>query len=124
MSNQGVRHHITKVGKGKTRIKVNGSQKVQDPRIQLKMIMLYLKIILMDLNLENNIIEVMVGDSCSVGHVARSILRLIICKISVLDLRFIVHNKWIQLGMLGREFLRSMQHWITDRWITWYLLSG
>lgn len=44
-------------------------------------------------NLEDNRIEVMVKDNCSVGYVARIISRRISHRIRVLGLRSIVHKK-------------------------------
>jgi len=85
--------------------------------------MLHLTRSLMDLGLENNRIKEMVRDGCNVGHVVRRISREIVCKIKVVDLRFTVYRKRRQLGMLGREFHGSMQHWITSKWITRHVLS-
>lgn len=58
MRSQSVRHNLSKVGKGKTRLNVNGSRKEQDPMMEVRKRMLYLTIRLMDLSLENNRIEV------------------------------------------------------------------
>ena len=112
MSKQSVRQNLSSVAKGKTRLKVNESWKEQDPRMQVRKRMLYLTRILMDLSLENNRIEVMVGDSCSARHVVRSISRRIFHKIRVIDLTYIVHRRHILLGMLEKSFHGSMKHWI------------
>jgi len=48
---------------------------------------------LMELNLDNKIKEVMIGESCSVGYVIRSILRRIVGIIRVVGLIYIVHMK-------------------------------
>lgn len=47
----------------------------------------------MELNLDNKIKEVMIGESCSVGYVIRSILRRIVGIIRVVGLIYIVHMK-------------------------------
>jgi len=63
-------------------------------------------------------IEVMLWDHCGVGYVERSILRDIVHSIRVVGHRSIMHRRRKLLGMLGRVFLVSMQHWITSKWIT------
>jgi len=48
----------------------------------------------MDLSLENKKTKLMVGDSCNVGHVVRSISRRIVHRLRVVDLISIVHRKY------------------------------
>jgi len=93
MSNQSVRQNLNKVGKGKTKLKVNSNQRKQDLKMQERNKMLQLTISLMGHDMEGNIIKVMVRDNCSVGYVARSISRGIIRKIRVVGLIFTVHKK-------------------------------
>ena len=71
---------------------------------------------------ESNIIEVMVGNNCNDGYVARIISIWIARHIRVVGLKSAVIMGCRQLGMLDRAFLRSMQHWITGRRITRQLL--
>lgn len=78
---------------------------------------------LMGHNMEGNRIKVMVKGDCSVGHVVRSILKGIVHKIRVVGLKFRVHKKRRQLGMLGREFHEIMKSWITSQQITRQWLS-
>ena len=56
-------------------------------------------------------LEVMALDGYSVGHVVRNTLREIIHKIRVVGLISTLHRKHRLLGMLVREFLKSMQYW-------------
>lgn len=75
MRNQSVRHNLNKVGKGKTNLKVNGSQKDHELIMQERNKMSHLTRSLMGHNMEGSRIKVMVKDNCSVGYVARSISR-------------------------------------------------
>jgi len=59
-------------------------------------------------SLESSRIEAMVGDSCNVGYLARSVSRRIFHYIRVVGLRSTVHRKHRHLGMFARAFLRSM----------------
>jgi len=112
MISQSAIHNLSKFGEGKTNVKVNGNRKEQGLRMWVRKRMLCLTIILMGHNMEGNIIKVMLQDSCSVGHVIRSILRGIVCKLRVVGLIFTVHMKHRQLGMLGRASHGFMYHWI------------
>lgn len=78
---------------------------------------------LVDLNREGRRLKAMVRDGCSVGHVVRSILRSIVYRVRVEDLKVTVHRKHKLLGMLGKKILVSMQHWIIGRWVTKHLSS-
>lgn len=62
----------------------------------------------MDLSLESNKIEEIVGDSCIVGYVARIISRRIFHCMRVVDHRSIVLRRHKQLVMLDKEFLGHM----------------
>lgn len=85
--------------------------------------MLCLTRILMDITIENKKIEVIVGDSFSVGHVVRRILQKSVHKIRGAYLIFRVHSKHKLLGMLGRVFLISMLDSVIGRNIIRNVLS-
>lgn len=62
----------------------------------------------MGLSLESDKIEVMVGDHCSAGFVAKIITRRIFHYINVAGLISIVLRRCKQLGMLAITFLEFM----------------
>ena len=72
-------------------------------------------------NMERNRLDMVVENHCSVGYVARIIVRGIFCSIKVVDPRYIVLGRHIQLVMLVIEFLGSMQLWTIGRQIIRHL---
>ena len=71
----------------------------------------------MGLSLKSGKITVVVGNCCNVGYVTKVIARRIFYCIKVEILRSTVHRRQRKLEMLGKEFLRCMQHLIRSRWI-------
>jgi len=66
-------------------------------------------------NLERNRTEVMVGDHCNVGYVAKIIARRIVHCTRVASLRSIALRRCKKLGTLVIKFLEFMQLWTTNR---------
>lgn len=64
--------------------------------------------------MDNNMLEAMIEHRCSVGYVARIIIRGIVCSIRLVDPRSIVLKRRIQLGMLVITFLGFIQLWKTS----------
>lgn len=64
---------------------------------------------------DNINIEVRVLDSWSIGNVVRNTLRDIFDRTRVVGPIYIVHKGQRLLGMLVREFLIFMHHWITNK---------
>jgi len=109
MNSQSIRMNLSKDGRGKTKVKVNGSLRGQGLCMQMRKRMWHHKISLMHLNRDtgqnkNNNIEVLVLVGSSVGHAVRRTLRDIVHKIRVVGLRYTMHMRHRQLWMLVRVF--------------------
>ena len=104
--------NLSKDGKGRTKVKVNGSLREQGLRMQRGKKIWHHKRSLMQLDRDmghNNNIEVREPVGWIVGHVVKNTLGEIVCNIKVEGLRYTMHKRHRLLGMLVKVFHVSMQ---------------
>jgi len=119
MSSQIATLRLSVVGKGMRRLKENGLVSKEDIKMYVRKKMWFLRRSLMQLrndmvpNLESSRIKVMIGYCYNVGFVAKSIARMIVHCTKVACHKCRVLERCRHLGMLVKEFLKTVQHLIT-----------